>query len=437
MSTPTVLAAVRPASAIAASALLLAWMLNAQVIGQNKSTLDGRLALVGGTVYIDPMTDPVRDGVVVIQEGKITFVGRKGSTRIPQDIQIIDCAGMTVTAGLWNSHVHLLQRKWADAATLPSSELTRQLQEMLTQYGFTSAFDTWSMWENTRRLRDRIESGEIAGPRIRTTGEAIVSKGVAATPASWAALGFMALEGFQVPRVTEASEVAIAAKKLLDSGVDGLKFYAATPGRTGVVMPDDVIRAGVKEAHSRGKPVFAHPTSEAGLLASVRAGVDIVAHTTPQSGPWSQGTLSAMKRAGIALIPTLKLWKYEFRHERMSLADGFVKTAVSQLRAWVGAGGVVLFGTDVGYMSEYDPTEEYSLMAEAGMGFPQILASLTTAPADRFGASTQLGRVAAGFAADLTVLRRDPSKDIRALSVVGYTIRDGKVIYRAATSESR
>jgi hypothetical protein len=64
-------------------------------------------------------------------------------------------SGLTITAGFWNSHVHFLQRKWADAATLPESELTRQLQAMLTQYGFTSVFDTWSMWENTRRLRDR------------------------------------------------------------------------------------------------------------------------------------------------------------------------------------------------------------------------------------------------------------------------------------------
>jgi imidazolonepropionase-like amidohydrolase len=70
-------------------------------------------------------------------------------------------------------------------------------------------------------------------------------------------------------------------------------------------------------------------------------------------------------------------------------------------------------------------------MAEAGMSFRQILASLTTAPAEQFGVFTQLGRIAAGFTADLTVLRDDPSKDIRALAAVQYTLRDGKIIYRA------
>lgn len=194
-------------------------------------------------------------------------------------------------------------------------------------------------------------------------------------------------------------------------------------------MEESVIEAGVREAHSRAKPVFSHPTSGAGLLASVRAGVDIVAHTTPQSGQWDESVLAAMKQAGVALIPTLKLWRYEFRHERTSLADGFVETAIGQLRAWLGAGGVVLFGTDVGYMSEYDPTEEYILMAEAGMSSRQILASLTTAPAERFGASKQLGRITPGLAADLTVLRNDPAKDIRAFATVQYSLRDGKIIY--------
>ena len=71
-------------------------------------------------------------------------------------------------------------------------------------------------------------------------------------------------------------------------------------------------------------------------------------------------------------------------------------------------------------------------MAKAGMTFPQILASLTTAPAQRFGDSQRLGRIAPGLTADLTIVRSDPSKDIRALSAVDVTIRDGKVIYRSS-----
>ena len=140
------------------------------------------------------------------------------------------------------------------------------------------------------------------------------------------------------------------------------------------------------------------------------------------------GSAKRRRRAG-AHDATIR---YELRNERISLADGFEETAIGQLRAWSHAGGIVLFGTDVGYMTAYDTTDEYVLMARAGMTFPQILASLTTAPAERFGASRQAGRIAPGFTADLTVLRHDPAKDIRALSAVQYTVRNGKIIFRAA-----
>jgi imidazolonepropionase-like amidohydrolase len=159
--------------------------------------------------------------------------------------------------------------------------------------------------------------------------------------------------------------------------------------------------------------------------------VDVVAHTTPHSGPWDATTLTAMKEHRVALTPTLTLWKYYARHDRISTQDEITNTAIGQLRAWVASGGTVLFGTDLGAV-EYDPSEEYSLMAEAGMNFRQILASLTTAPAERFGESKQLGQIAPGFGADIVVLKSDPSKNIRDLTAVQYTLRAGKIIYRAS-----
>lgn len=85
-------------------------------------------------------------------------------------------------------------------------------------------------------------------------------------------------------------------------------------------------------------------------------------------------------------------------------------------------------------MDDYDTTEEYELMAQAGMDARQILASLTTAPAERLGDSKRVGRIAPGFAVDLVVLDKDPSEDVRAFAAVRYTIRNGRMIYRANTT---
>jgi len=402
------------------------------LLGQEQVPPAGRSwALVGGTVYVSPTEPPIKDGVIVVRGSSIAAVGRKGSVQLPADIEKFDCSGLTITAGFWNSHVHFVQRKWADVQTIPPAELSQQMQDMITRWGFTSVFDIGSAWENTRRLRDRVESGEIPGPRIRSTGEILFPKGGAPEPRILDVIGAMRI---QFPEVKEPSEASAAARKLLDAGTDGIKVYAASLSWPRVLMPQDAIEAAAREAHARGKPVFAHPQTRDGLMAAVNGGVDIVAHSIPEAGQLDEATIALMKSKGIAVIPTLKLFRYELRNDRASEREQFVKAAVDQVRAWVAAGGSVLFGTDVGYMDDYDTTEEYELMAQAGMDARQILASLTTAPAERFGDSKRVGRLQPGFAADLVVLDKDPSEDVRAFAGVRYTIRDGKVIYKASTA---
>jgi imidazolonepropionase-like amidohydrolase len=382
------------------------------------------VALVGATIYVNPTEEPIRDGVVLIQSDKIVSVGRRAQMQFPETAQALDYFGLTITAGLWNSHVHFFERKWADVAALPAPELSRQLQDMLTRYGFTSVFDTGSVWENTRRIRERIDSGEILGPRIRSTGEGLVPPG---SLPSDQVLGMMGVMKLPAPEVADAAQSAAAAKKLLDAGVDGIKIFASAP--RGAPLPENVFQAAVEEAHRANKPVFVHPNNAADVLAAVRGGVDIIAHTTPHSGPWDETLVATMKERRVALTPTLTLWKYYMRHDRLSAQEKVTNTEVSQLRAWVAAGGTVLFGTDLGAV-DYDPSEEYALMAQAGMTFRQILASLTTAPAERFGDANKLGRIAPGFQADLAVFQRDPATNLRALAHVKYTLRAGKIIYR-------
>jgi len=95
------------------------------------------------------------------------------------------------------------------------------------------------------------------------------------------------------------------------------------------------------------------------------------------------------------------------------------------------AGGTVLFGTDVGYLSDYATVDEYVFLTEAGLDFRHILAMLTTTPAQRFGLPKRTGRIAAGMDADIVLLRGDPAAAIQAFDKVAYTLLQGKVIYRS------
>lgn len=378
------------------------------------------LVLSGGSVWTEPDAEPIADGVVIVRDGVIAAVGVRGEIAIPDRATVLDCTGGTVTAGFWNCHVHFFELAWADAARQPAARLAPRLEAMLTRRGFTSVFDLGSPHANTSAIRARIECGEIAGPRIHTTGEALLGPGWMPPAAVLARLGLMA---FPAPELSDAASARAAAQALLAGGADGVKLFAARPSPPFTAMPEAAMRAVVEVAHRHGRLVFVHPTNGDGLRAAVCAGVDVIAHTTPQSGPWDAATLAAMRQADVALIPTLKLWRHQ-------LGEAPARLAVAQLRAWVAAGGTVLFGTDVGGMSDQDPGEEYALMAAAGMTPAQILAALTTAPAERFGAAARSGRIAPGLAADLVVIDGDPARDVGAFARVRCAARGGAVVYQ-------
>ena len=383
------------------------------------------LALVGATLYASPEAHPRHDVTILIRDGKVAEIGSRTTTNVRDDAQVLDCSGCAITAGFWNSHVHFHERKWANADSIPAAELVGQLAE-LTRYGFTSLFDLSSSWENTRRLRDRIESGEVGGPFIRSTGEGLIPTGGTPSAEVFRVLGLMETSLNEVSDTAQARDVS---KKLLAQGVDALKLFLSAP--TAGQLPPGAIRACVEEAHRAAKPVFAHPNTACDIIAALEAGVDIIAHTSPRSGPWGSDVLDAMQAAKTTLIPTLMVWQSMMRHDRIAARDALVGTAVAQLRAWLECGGTVLFGTDLGAV-EYDPSGEYELMSQAGATFRGILASLTTTPAQRFDGEPNAGEVAAGRSADLVVLNGDPSINLRALASVRYTLRGGEIIYREA-----
>jgi len=387
------------------------------------------LALVGAKIYPSPTEPPIENGSILIHDGRILSVGPAAAIKIPPNATVIDCKGLVVTASFWNSHVHILSPGLLHAEKLSSQQITSQLEEMLTRWGFTTVFDIASVLENTNLIRHRIDAGEVKGPRILTVGEPFWAKG--GTPIY--VKGFLETNHITIPDVESSDQGAERVRQQIRDGADGIKIFAGSVEQNSIlIMPLDLAKAIVAEAHRAGKPVFAHPSNEQGIEVSLQSGVDILAHTTPSGGPWSSSLVERLKAAHVALIPTLTLWHVESRDiPSADFERGMNETALPQLRAYSEAGGQILFGTDVGYIEQFDTTEEFTWMSRAGMGFQQILASLTTNPAQRFGDSAHRGRIAKAMDADLVVLSDDPARDATAFSKVRYAIRAGKIIYQA------
>lgn len=386
-------------------------------------------ALAGARVYPSPNAAPLDSGVILIRDGLIAAVAAQRAVHIPAGARLIDCSGSTIVAGFWNSHVHFTEPHWGGVDTLPAALLTAQLRAMLTRYGFVGALDTGSWLENTLALRRRIDSREVLGPTIRTTGPGFVPRD--ASP-------FYILPA-RLPEVLSPANARAQIAARIREGADAIKLFTgsfAAPTRI-VPMPLDIVRAASNEAHRQGKLVLAHPSNNEGLQTALEGGVDVLAHTTPEGGPWDEILPGRMVKVHLALIPTLKLWIFELSRKGADSASvrRFLDVAIGQVRAHVRSGGEVLFGTDVGYMTDYDPTDEYLYLQRAGMSFRQILAALTTAPAGRLGRGGRTtGRLERGADADIVVLDGDPARDIRAFTQVRSVWRQGRQIYARDTA---
>lgn len=373
---------------------------------------------------------PALSGQVVIAGAKIQSVApasdkrATGATRAPQ------CNGGVIVAGFQNSHVHFTGDEFRDARNQRADELNGALTRMLTRYGYTTVFDIASDRDNTLVLRDRIEKGEIRGPRILTVGWALFPP--QGLPIYISHMPKELLDKF--PQPSSVEEALKVVRGNLAAGSNGTKLFLVTPQGDKPVkrIPADIARAAADETHGRAQLVFAHPTDLQGVQEALDADVDILAHPPLGSPvPWPESLIKKVRDAGMSMIPTLKLLEYELAKEGVPAptTERLMKENVAEVGKFAAMGGQVLFGTDVGYMTDYDPAREYELMTSAGLTPMQILASLTTTPAARWKEQKRRGAVAAGMDADIVVLDGDPAESARSFAAVRCVIRGGEVIY--------
>lgn len=383
------------------------------------------LAVVGGTIFTAPQDAPIEKGVVVLDDGKIVSVGLLDTVDVPSDAKTIDASGLYITAGFWNSHVHYTGALEA-AASKNVAQLNAILADTFLRWGFVNTVDTGSWLENTLRIRERIEKGEVDGPRILTAAGGFVPMG--GSP--------YYIKPIKLPELKSPENARERVLSTFIAGADAIKLFTgswATPDTVIVMEPDDV-RAATDAAHEQGALVFAHPSDSDGARVAIENDVDILAHVFPSQikGPWDKSLPAEMALRNTALIPTLKLWRPELTKEGLPphIVTIVENTAIAQTKAIHEAGVTILFGTDVGYIQDVDTTEEFRLMGQAGMDYKDILASLTTAPAARYGFAETGGQIQISYEADLVLLGSDPREDIKAYADVIATIRRGQVVFQ-------
>jgi imidazolonepropionase-like amidohydrolase len=376
------------------------------------------VAIVNATVYASPDLPPEARVTVLIRAGKVAALSSQ--VHIPKGMTVLKCDGCLVFAGFWNAHVHFTGSQWDGAGHLPADDLSRDMQAMLTHSGFTTVVDVASDPSNTVPLRRRVDSGDVAGPKIYTSGFALYPpQGIPFylddLPEKIRAL---------LPQPASPAAAVEAVKQNQKYGSDVVKLFTGsylTPDNI-AHMPLEIAKAAVAAGHKHSQLVFAHPSDLQGVRVAMDSGVDVLAHAPDTIDGVDAALVSEMVGKHMSMIPTLKLFSGSSHIAR-------IRDIVAQFHA---AGGRLLFGTDTGFLTDYDVSEEYRQLQLAGLTFRDVLAMLTTNPAAEFRIGSHAGTVRPGNDGDLTVLSADPNTgDLRNFTHVLYAIRDGRVIFSA------
>jgi imidazolonepropionase-like amidohydrolase len=392
---------------------------------------------------------PLKDALVVIREGHVKSVKAKASRgdEAAPHVPVMDLSGYTCLPGLIDMHTHLTDRP-EDTADLrvyfsrSASDTQQQARENAAatlQAGFTSARNvgTYVLGADTT-LRDAINAGRAAGPRIQASGPYLT------IPHGG---GDLFVPDFQEPADSARFHAGVArgpeqfrerAQMLVDSGSDVLKVIASgavlafggVPGAP--EMTQDEIAAVVQVAHAAGKKVAAHAHGAESILMAIAAGADTIEHASYLD---DAGIAAALKQGHVAFSMDVYNGDYiDTEGRRMQWPEEFLRknteTTEIQRQAFtkaVKAGAPIVFGTDSAVFPHGLNARQFPIMVERGMTPMQAIQSATSVAARFMGWEADVGVLAAGRFGDLIAVRGDPLADIALLQQVDVVIKGGVI----------
>lgn len=424
-----------------------------------------KVALVGGRLIDGYGARPIANSVILINGDIIQAVGNQDSLPVPTDYKVVSTEGMDVLPGLWESHAHLMLNGHADYAHWHPTYKDRLDDEImpasaiqLLLAGITSTRDLGAPLAPSISVKNRILSGELAGPRLYVTGPFIQAEPYPGT------------ENYRwgVKTVKDAKQ---KVKQLADAGVDLIKFVDQDK------VPLKVAQAVVTEAHANGLKVIGHSHRPDEIRVGLKIGIDNFEHTGLTTAPAYPDDIIDLlvertatgRVAGGPLFwtPTVEgLFQYDLtvdNPERLddtcwhrglqpdTIADikaslsspgklGYMqltplrkptlKRKIAQLRE---SGVVFLVGTDSGIPTKFHCQSTWNEIAvwvnEMNIPAMDAIRAATYWPSVFMGLEDKVGTISEGKWADIIAVKGDVLRYVNKLSDVDFVMKGG-VIYK-------
>ncbi|HYX29732.1 MAG TPA: amidohydrolase family protein, partial [Pyrinomonadaceae bacterium] len=341
-----------------------------------------------------------------------------------------DLRGLTVMPGWIDAHVHITwifgkDGKNGGAGWTPDETFAQYANNARVTLlaGFTTVQSVGSLADIP--LRDRINRGELIGPRILTSAQPLTGQGEATgTP----------------------DQIREYVRTQKQAGADLIKIFAAPgPTRTTPTLSQAQLAAACGEGKKLGLRTLVHAYGPAVRMATL-AGCTQIEHGVaateddlklmaskgtyldPQAGlVWENYLLNKDRFAGTPYYPATPEGFASFE-KLIPLYHEFFKQSMKI------PGLKILFGTDALAGSHGRNAEEFiDRVRDCGVDPMAAMISAQSLNAQALGMADQIGSIAPGLQADIIALDGDPLKDIAAVRRVVFVMKAG-VVYKSIST---
>ena len=410
---------------------------------ENPSTV---IALRAARLWDGRSTGPVKDGIVIIENGIIREAG--ANAQVPANATVIQLGDVTLLPGFIDLHVHTTGELGANYVQAFFDDLRSGVPEdslraamfarRMLDAGFTTIRNLGASDRIDAGLRDAIRKGFVVGPRILAATNALGARGGHCDSTGFPENTFGPETGIKDGVASGPDEFRDSVRYQIKYGADVIKVC----GTGGVLsLADEVdtpqitqeeMDAIVQEAHRLNKRVAVHAHGAEGAKVAIRAGADTIEHGSflddealrmmKEKGTWLVPTLLAGESIGSG--PNAKALPPEVRAK----ANAAIAKRSDTFKRALKIGVKVAFGTDSGVSHHGENAKEFALLVNHGMSPVAALRSGTMDAATALGLEKEIGSLEKGKTADVIAVSGDPFSDIHVTERVVFVMKDGVVI---------